>query len=374
MTRTARVLGLGLGIVFAVWCGPASAQDDFEVSEPPPPNGSDNAAPELPPEPKDRPAPTQAPPTTAFPVEIEDKAPPTVVEGAACLFAHTEGVSPGAADSVARVICDEIRSRGVTIGTPTRQATGAAAYRIDISELSSKVIVTVAYHAPIGVVQRSRRVVISSLDEIVVAGPRLAEAIVKDVPIEDTERVDNVLTEDAKRSVKKRGRTRVALGLNTVVLPANGSFGPGLAGELLYDTNSFTIGAMANFASLKGDADTGAYLAIRIGGRYFLGPGDFAPYIGGGASLSTMSSGQDDYSDPELQGGGAGVYGEVGFEMLRTHRTRLALGARIDVPFFGLEDESTALSYYDSSTSEYVRNRGNTTWTPPITFTATIGF
>ena len=288
------------------------------------------------------------------------------------MFAHTEGVSAGAADSVARVVCDELRTRGVTIGQPTRQATGAAAYRIDISELSAKVIITVSYQAPIGVVQRSRRVVISSLDEIVVAGPRLAEAIVKDVPLEDTERVDNVLIEDAKRSIRKSSRTRAAFGLNTVVLPVDGSFGPGLAGELLFDSDAFTIGAMANFASLQGDADSGTYLAIRVGARYFLGPNDISAYVGAGASLSTMTTAQDEHSAPVFEGGGAGVYGEVGFEMLRTHRTRLALGARVDVPFFSLKDEGRA--YYDESTSEYTSSSGSSKWTPPITFTATIGF
>jgi hypothetical protein len=87
-----------------------------------------------------------------------------------------------------------------------------------------------------------------------------------------------------------------------------------------------------------------------MGGRYYTSDTDFSPYIGGGFAWSyfhlTLPDGalSNDHS-------GLGAYVGTGFEVLRTHSAHLAVGARLDLPFYAFQGFPYEVSAYCAPSS-----------------------
>ena len=81
------------------------------------------------------------------------------------------------------------------------------------------------------------------------------------------------------------------------------------------------------------------FFIFSLGGRYYTTNQDVSPYVGGGLTRSFL-----DLSLPDVgfsgNGAGLGAYVDAGVEMLRTHHAHRAIGARLDAPFFSLNNTS----------------------------------
>ena len=76
-----------------------------------------------------------------------------------------------------------------------------------------------------------------------------------------------------------------------------------------------------------------------MGGRYFTSESDVSPFIGGGFAWSYLNLTDNVHNDFDGNHNGLGAYGELGVEIGRTHHTHLAFGARLDAPFYSLNND-----------------------------------
>lgn len=290
------------------------------------------------------PAPPPNPPAQVAPVSPPP--PMAVPEDYACVVVPGPGVHAAATHTVAGIVCDELRGRGISIGRPVLAAApGQPSYLVQIERLGAKAILRVSQLNGSGAVVRSQRVVLNHVDESVQAAPRLAESLVSGKPFDDTARMKNLIGEETRRYSKKRGETLWGLGIVGYTLPGESFTGTGLHMPIFYETPQWGVGVDFRYAGMGGDDERdSSYGAISVGGRYFFSDTDFAPFLGLGAAMSWLdvshdeTNGDYEYDDSySYDGSGLAAYGELGIEALRLHGVRLNAALRVDVPFYDLE-------------------------------------
>jgi hypothetical protein len=282
-------------------------------------------------DPASAPAPVQ--PTAPVP-------PPAPIATPACSLGAHAGIPDADASTAAQIVCDEIFKLGATPGVR---------YRVGLGKLGNVLILSVTVESAPGTIQDHKQLQLSGIEEVSVAAPRIAESVVHGTPLTQTQKVDNIVGDEARKPRKKSGSTHFALGLIGVMPPlsSGGSPAPGIDLEFSYESGSFALAAGLRAATTGGQDNTHVgYVALAIGGRYFLTDTDIAPYIGGGLAwtgLSVRTNGNT------YDNGGLGAYTEIGVQALRTHRTHLTLGLRADLPFYSLKGSSV----YDTATASY---------------------
>jgi hypothetical protein len=268
--------------------------------------------------------------------------PPAPLEAPAlssCQLVDHRGVEPGDAATAARLVCSEIVQAGPPAG---------ARYRVAFGSLGSLIILSVDRdgEAP-GSTADSRSITLHGIEEVRIAAPRIADAIVHGAPLADTQTVDNIVDEEARVPRSRPGKLHFAAGVAGAFTPFQEGLGvaPALVLDLHYGMSQLEIGGSLRFgAGSSGSTSSprGNLAAASVGARYFTSNKEISPYFGGGLSYS--------YFSVTLPGGfdgnnsGLGAYGDAGVEILRTHHAHLALGVRLDLPFFVLNDQSTGTS------------------------------
>jgi hypothetical protein len=251
-----------------------------------------------------------------------------------CRLGDADGFDAAEARTAARVVCAEIARAGAPPG---------ARYRISLGKIGSATILSVAREGDTpGSTADSREIQLGGLEEVMVAAPRMAESIVKGTPMAETERVDNLVAQDTRQPKSKSGKTHFALGIVGLFPPVDQGLAaaPGLALGVYYETASqqLELGGGIRFGAGDGKARPtvpAGFFVASLGGRIYTSKTDFSPYVGGGLSwgyLDLRASSQGF----EGKGNGLGAYADAGVEILRTHHTHFALGARLDLPFFSL--------------------------------------
>jgi hypothetical protein len=189
---------------------------------------------------------------------------------------------------------------------------------------------------------------LSGIEEVEVAAPRVADSIVRGVPLDETAKVDNIVGNEARQPKSRSGKAHFGLGLLGMSPPVDQSVAPspGMILDLHYETGNQRIELGGSFrfgVGPGGYTQPSASSAIfSMGARYFLSDADVSPYFGGGLSWEYLSLSVPDQG-LNANSSGLGAYVDAGFEVLRTHHTHLAVGARLDLPFFALNDQT---SYY----------------------------
>jgi hypothetical protein len=290
-------------------------------------------------------APAPAPATEPLPPP--PASPPVTVgapaEGSSgCRLTASRGVEPGDADTATRLLCSEIVQAGAPVGSR---------YRVAFGSLGSLIIVSVDREGETpGSVADSRTMTLHGIEEIRIAAPRLAQSLVSGTPIASTQTVDNVVTEEGRVPVSRPGKLQVGLGLAGALTPYDGvGLAPAFVGDPHYGMSQLEISGSLRFsspsslsspASSAPSSPTGGIVSFSIGGRYFTSPKEISPYLGGGVAYSYFRLALPNGFDGN--GSGLGVYVDAGVEILRTHKSRLAIGARYDLPFFAVNDVNGA--------------------------------
>ena len=301
------------------------------AQDPVPPLPAPTAAP--PPAPSPTPPP---PPAAAGIVEAPVTAPPPVVLSMSCLLGGHAGIDDADAQTAGHLVCDEIARAGGPSGVH---------YRVDIGKLGTTIILSVAREDTPGTISDTRELRLQSIEEVSVAAPRLAGAIVHGEPIAETVTTENVVGEETRVPKTRPGSIHFALGLEGLLPPLDQGVAPA-AGVLLdwhYEARRLELGV-----GLRGGGSSGSnnspslgYFMIDVGGRYFFSDADIAPYVGGGLEWMylNLSVPNESFSG---NNGGLGVFADGGIEILRTHHTHLAFGARLDLPFFSIQNNNSS--------------------------------
>ena len=279
---------------------------------------------------------------------------PTMARAASdtCLVGDHTGIADGDALTSARLVCDAVRALGRTVGPPTTEPPPGPAFRVQLQPLGRSLILTLAEEAPGGAVVTQRVLRLTDIEEVAVAAPRIAEAVVRRVPLEDTARVDNLVREETRDYEKKPGEFFWGAGVVTGAMLADRVDGAlvGLDLRAFYETPRWSVGVDFRFAgynSDQSDSTDAMQVALSVGGRYFFADGDFAPFAGGGLSMLSLQA-------PALagpgtsDGNGAGLYAEAGVEVLRLRESRLSVDVRLDAPLYQLRKDEYSYDGYGS--------------------------
>jgi hypothetical protein len=246
-------------------------------------------------------------------------------------------------------MCTALRDKGARVRTtpldPEQSLGFAAAYRIALRPLGKLVVLHVSYEAPVGEELRAQRLQLGSVEEVPVAAPRVADALLLGKPLAESARVDNLVAEETRKSRKKTGETFFAIGVLGFAIPDDTWAGYGAFARFHYQTTAYAVGIDGRIGTSTendGDAHLGG---LSVGGRYYLGDADVTAFLGGG--LGVLWFGTREHSDPVLNeygyyehdeyahaGSGLAPFLEGGVELLRMHDSRLDIGLRVDLPLF----------------------------------------
>jgi hypothetical protein len=290
-------------------------------------------------------------PSEPAPAATTSAAPTAAVDARpACRLGEHYGIDEASASTATQIVCDAIQHAGPSSGEH---------FRVSIGTLGRVVVLTVAKEGTTrGSAEDSRQLRLQNIEEIPVAAPRLADALVHGTPIEETQKVDNLVGEETRVPRSKGGHVKFAMGLMGITPPVDKGLtpSPGIILDLHYETANgrLELGGDMRFGGGSNNDNTIAavdgFFEFSMGGRYYTNDTDFSPYIGGGFAWSyfhlTLPDGAftNDHS-------GLGAYVGTGFEVMRTHSAHLAVGARLDLPFYAFQGSPYEVSAYCAPSS-----------------------
>lgn len=272
--------------------------------------------------------------------------------GAACLVGQNAGVAWSESETAALLVCRELRWQGVKVGAPGEPGIGArAAYRVELRRLGNIYLLDVSHESPVGMVVDSRNVQLASLEEVPVAAPRVATALIQKKPVAATAKVNSIFGDEARVYPKKHGEFLYGLGVFGLAFVGEQLVvGAGPQGQIFHETPRYSVGGNLRLGAARQGDESALLFGLSIGGRYFFSPADISPYLGGGVGyhLVKIESGyreQTDYGsyrsrEDELYGKLFGAYLSAGIELMRLYSTRLDFELRVDLPFTQLEPAS----------------------------------
>jgi len=292
---------------------------------------------------------------------------PALAPAAECVIGTMRGIPAADAETVADIVCDAIRDRGVDVGPPVTEAPGREAYRIDARTLGSKIFLTVTHEATGGGTLGRGSIDVTTIEEVPVAAPRLAAMVLEKKTAEQTATVSSLVGDETREYKKMGGETLWGIGFSGIAVPGSDVFpGIGLVFRGAFETQDFSV--LGDLRITGGDKtgvpDRATLFSANINGRYFFLNGGWTPYVGGGLGWSAL-----DLRVGEFESSDSGMAGnvEVGFEFLRFYKSRLHVDARVDLPFFQLQQpEGTT---WDWRTGEdRVTTKAQKKYFTPITF------
>ncbi len=303
------------------------------------------------------------------PPAAEPPAPTVTVTIPPCRLAEHAGFDEADARTAAMLVCASIAHAGPSPN---------ARYRVSLGKLGTVLILAVAEEGTtIGSTVDSREMRLQGIEEVDVAAPRIAASIVHGVPLVETEKVDNLVGGDTRMPKSRPGKVHFALGLVGMAPPLDQGISPapGLMLDVHYETPNQRIELGGAFRGGGGSASNQSpsigFAIFSVGGRYYTNDSDFSPYIGGGLSwgyLNLSLPGQGISGDNS----GLGAYVDAGVEILRTHHTHLSVGARLDVPFFALNNNSGET--YNPATGSYAASTPSSYFYAPLSLEVRLTF
>jgi hypothetical protein len=267
----------------------------------------------------------------------------------ACGLEKAIGVTEAEGLAIADIVCGPIRSE---------PAKYPGHHGVRVVKIGAKIVLTLA--SPSG----DKQLVLTSLEEITVAAPRLHEAAAEAKPVEETVDVTNVVGDEARRPKAKPSAVHAWMGVigaghqrgagGGVLLGISaGSERWSFVGDLRVAGESFNkpaaLAAMiVTLGSTKIEPDAKfAFVSLAGGVRHHFSASDVAPFVGGGLALDyigygttrskTMNYGYEGYEERSSGATGLAGYGELGLDVLRTHLVGGAVVMRCDVPAFATE-------------------------------------
>lgn len=288
---------------------------------------------------------------------------------ASCAVERFVGVTKDEADAVEEIVCPEIREQGVAGGR----------HRIRIAKLGGKVVLTLVSEREPGGPRIEKQLVLSGLDEVPVAAPRLVEAIVEKKPVTETQTVTNIVGQEARVPKKKASEVHGWLGMIAVAAPGGGTGGGahlGLSagsdrwsfvGDLRLAGQAFNEPAAAALTIFslgllepKPEGEF-SYVGLSGGVRHHPAVTDTSPFLGAGVALDYI--GRDPKGFSKASNTGVAGYAELGLDLMRTHVVGGAIALRLDAPAFTLEQRKQSGSW--SYGQQPVVQR-TTAWVPVI--------
>lgn len=320
----------------------ALAQSPTAPSDPQP------AAPTLP-------APAQAAPLAAQPAPAGAIA--VTLGSYTCTVGAHDGFDDADVRTTALLVCREVE----------RKKAPANPYEIRFDKLGGRILFSVTDKQS----GANRELLIQSIEEVPVVAPRLVDALVDNTTLQKTETVENVAGLDTRAPRLKPGQTSFDMGLvglTSVGVDFGASAGIGMG--LNFRLDRFAVTSHGRLGGIGSSDNKTSFASLDVGGRYYLGDEDVAPFAGGGFQLAYFNAIRDGSG---IDGSGLGAFAEVGVEALRTGRIGIIGSIRADVPFFDLKN-SSHYGRYDDTTGAYLKPTDERRYVVPLSLNLGIVF
>ncbi len=278
-------------------------------------------------------------------------------EAFSCELKQARGLDEDDAWTASELLCAELRHAS--------SATGG--YEVSLASLGRLVVVTVRRQEDgVSITVRTEGV------EEIPAAPRIARALAEDRPLADTQRVGNLLAEEAQPIRTKPGELKFLTAVANLQSPGLGSSGASVTLGMMYAGERFSLPLEARVGWGR-DGDAGPSLNVfsaSVGGRGYLTNRDVSPYLGVGLGLLTLDA-HDDSGNERFRARriGFGTYLEAGVEVLRLHRARVALAVRADIPTYSLHQDAIR----DWQTQQ-IRQGARTKYVWPVSIGVSVAF
>jgi hypothetical protein len=343
--KTTTAVGLSIGLILGPVTVYAQGEHPASPSHPaaaehPAPSGQPTAAghssgagepsspPPLPPAPSAlAPSPLPAPPAPS---------------GPPCRLAEHSGVEDADAATAAQIVCNALARAG---------APADARYRVSIGKLGSVFILSVALEGDtFGSTADMREMRLASVEDVTGAAPRIATALLHGTVIEDIEApAPGSATPPAPplTTASSSAKVHFALGLIGQFPPLDRSATPAAGAdlELHAELSTFEIVTDVRFGGDDSSGSVGiAFIEFSMGGRYFTSEANLSPFIGGGFAWSYLEMNDNVHRDFDGNHTGLGAYAEMGLEVGRVRNTHLAFGARLDLPFYSMQNNVSEIA------------------------------
>lgn len=285
-----------------------------------------------------------------------------------CAVEKFVGVTKEDAEAIEDIVCTEINEQAPYSGT----------HRIRVTKLGSKVVLTLLSDRNGARIEK--QLILSGLDEVPVAAPRLVEALVEKKPVAETQTVTNIVGQEARVPKKKASEIHAWMGMVAVAAPGGGTGGGAhlgfsagsdqwsFVGDLRLAGQSFAEPAAVavtifSLGLLRPEPEGKfAYVSLSGGVRHHLMTTDTSPFLGAGVALDYVGYDPDgDYR--KSKNTGVAGYGELGLDVLRTHVAGGAIAFRFDAPAFSLEKTTQVGTF---SATESPRIQKSSVWMPVV--------
>lgn len=236
-------------------------------------------------------------------------------EAATCVLSDHTGVDDAEAKTAAEMMCNELSSRAPN-----------ASFDVRLGKLNGRELITVT--AADG---HRVRTFLSGLDELDLAAPRLASALIEEKPLAETRKVDNVIADEGRMPKKVATTSGAVMGM--FVLSSVGASSAPSAGidvGLAFRTGHFGLTGNGRLGGMGSGDSKISTVSIDVGTKLYLTDGEWAPFLGAGAGLSHFSRHGGD-------GSGGEAFATAGIELMRTAHVGFVVAARVDLPFYALE-------------------------------------
>lgn len=275
----------------------------------------------------DVPAQAPAPATPPSPSPPQRSAPSVVGNDITVTVTETGGLPDDEARTVARLLHSEL----------VKQRAAPGSYALELGKLGSKTLCTLVQMSSL---QKSE-LLLTGIDEIVVAAPRLVESLRLSRPVEQTATPENVVRQEVRPPLAKATTPGFYLGLSGLTAlgaPIAGSGGFELG--LKFRHKQLELGLHGRAGGLGSSDSSTSYVGLDIGASYNILRGEHSPFVGGGFGFNYFNVGREFSS---ADGAGLGAHAVVGASLFRTSHVGAAAFLRADVPFYQLEDGSDRL-------------------------------
>lgn len=267
-----------------------------------------------------------------------------------CESKEASSLSPSDARGAVQVICEELR----------RASGGQGGFEVRLATLGRLVVVTASREGSAD----SVTVQVDAVEEVPTAAVRIADALVHGGGFASTQRVDNLLRGETRPALSKKGSVKFSLGVADVESAGHGARAAGLSLGLVYASPRFALPAEMRLAwdDAQGEEPRLDLFSLSVGGRAYLSKKDVSPFVGAGLGVLRLHARDGGYPGSEVapdryfdaERFGVAPYLELGVELLRLHRGRVALQVRADLPTQALKSEPIEFYSWDGVTGQPV--------------------
>ena len=174
----------------------------------------------------------------------------------------------------------------------------------------------------------------------------------------------------ALTAASSSAKVHFALGLIGQFPPLDRSATPAAGAdlELHAELTPFAIVTSVRFGGDDSSGSVGIiFVEFSMGGRFFPSEANLSPFIGGGFAWSYLAMNDNVHHDFDGSHNGLGAYGEIGLEVGRLHHTHLAFGARLDLPFYSMQNNVSEIANVPAAARERSRRADALpTQSPPL--------